>query len=86
MAKRKPVNLTELQAAVTDERPALFKVERDRVLLGFLEKWTDTIDEEHPWKAFTPQFNPGRRPTPGTMVGVHYGKGGQKAAIDQLAG
>lgn len=54
----------------------------DRVLLGFLEKGTNTDTEQHPWKVFLPRFVAGQHPQFGELLGAYYG--GQEYAINAL--
>ena len=36
-----------------------WKIERDRVLLGFSEKWPNVPGERHPYKVIAPAWGPG---------------------------
>ena len=84
-ARQKPVvEAVEIKKATTGS-PALYEVKRDGVLLGFLEKYLDTRDETHPWKARRPAFVAGHRPIVGELVGFFYAKdGGKDAAVAAL--
>ena len=69
---------------VQNAKSRSYRVFRDNVFLGFLEKYRNTQTETHPWKAFAPRFVPGQHPQFGTYLGAFYaGKNAAIAALDK---